>query len=141
MDERAYRFGTRPVREKTKIYAPDCLVLFDQSQLGSPLVYQGLKQKGTLVANTSNPLEETPHENLTTVGTLNATPIALEVLGVPAVSTCMLGAFAATTQWVRLDSILSVLPLYFKADLLDKNITCAERGFDETRVKRKEGVK
>ena len=128
------RFGTEPVREKTKIYTPDCLVVFDPSQLELPMVYAGLKPKGTLVANLSHPLHEKPHENLQLVGMVNATPIALDILGIPAVSTCMLGAFAATTHWVQVESILSILPQYFKGKILDRNIQCVERGYRETRV-------
>jgi Pyruvate/2-oxoacid:ferredoxin oxidoreductase gamma subunit len=46
----------------------------------------------------------------------------------------MLGAFAATTQWVELDSVLAILPEYFKGKILDKNIVCVERGFKETAI-------
>ena len=128
------RYGEKPVREKTKIYHPDCLIVFDQSQIESPVVYSGLKTESILVANVSKPLPEKPHENLNKVGTVNATPIALDILGIPAVSTCMMGAFAATTQWVQLESILTILPQYFKGKLLEKNIACTERGFRETEV-------
>ena len=128
------RFGEHPVREKTKIYHPDCLVIFAQSQLTKPMVYQGLKDGGTLVVNTARPLKEKPHKNIKTLGMVNATPIVMEVLGIPAVSTCMLGAFAATTQWVQLDSLLAILPQYFKGKLLENNIRCVERGFNETRI-------
>jgi Pyruvate/2-oxoacid:ferredoxin oxidoreductase gamma subunit len=87
-----------------------------------------------MVTNVSQPLTKKPHENLDLVGSIKATPIAMEILGIPAVSTCMLGAFAATTKWVELDSVLAILPEYFKGKILDKNIVCVERGFKETAI-------
>jgi 2-oxoacid:acceptor oxidoreductase gamma subunit (pyruvate/2-ketoisovalerate family) len=128
------RFGDEPVREKTKIYHPHCVWVFDPMQIETPTTYAGLQQQGTMVSNVSQPLTEKPHENLDRVGTIKATPIAMEILGIPAVSTCMLGAFAATTQWVELASILAILPEYFKGKILDKNIVCVERGFKETAI-------
>jgi 2-oxoacid:acceptor oxidoreductase gamma subunit (pyruvate/2-ketoisovalerate family) len=128
------RFGDKPIREKTKIYFPDCLIVFDSSQLNLPMVYAGLKPQGILVANTTQYLKRKPDENVKVIGIVNATRVALEELGMTAVSTCMIGAFAATTNWVKLDSILSILPDYFKGKLLEKNMRCIERGFKETRV-------
>ena len=128
------RFGDEPVREKTKIYHPHCIWVFDPMQIQTPMTYSGLKQQGTLVTNVSQPLTEKPHENINRVGTIKATPIAMEILGIPAVSTCMLGAFSATTRWVELDSVLAILPEYFKGKILDRNIVCVERGFKETTI-------
>lgn len=129
------RFGDKPIREKTKIYSPDCLIVFDSSQLNMPMVYSGLRQEGILVANSTEPLDSNPNENVKVIGSVNATRIALEELGMTAVSTCMIGAFAATTGWVGLDSILSTLPEFFKDKILEKNIKCVERGFQETEVR------
>jgi 2-oxoacid:acceptor oxidoreductase gamma subunit (pyruvate/2-ketoisovalerate family) len=126
------RFGETKIREKTKIYFPDCLLVFDDSQLNLPGTYSGLKEGGTLVVNTPQYLAEKPHLNLKSVGMIHATPIALQELGIPAVSTCMMGAFAATTGWITLDSLLPVLSEYFSGSLLEKNITCMKRGYGET---------
>lgn len=128
------RFGDEPVREKTKIYNPHCIWVFDPMQIQTQTTYAGLMEPGTMVTNISQPLPDKPHESVNRVGTVKATPIALEILGIPAVSTCMLGAFAATTSWVKLDSVLAILPDYFKGKILDKNIICVKRGFEETEV-------
>lgn len=126
------RFGPAPIREKTKIYHPDCLIVFDESQLDLSITYAGLKANSVLIANTSEPIRKSPHENFRLIGSIHATPIALDILGVPAISTCLLGAFAATTKWVRLESVLSILPQYFKNNALEKNIQCVKMSFDAT---------
>lgn len=128
------RFDGIPVREKTQIYTPDCLVVFDPLMKDMPEVYEGLKPGGIVVLNTAEPVAESPHQNIKLLGTVDATKIAHEEIGLPATNTCMLGAFAATTQWVPLDAILLAFEEYFKGDTLAKNIRCAQRGFREIKI-------
>ena len=128
------RLDDKPIREKTQIYAPDCLIILDPTQAKSPMVYLGLKPQGVVVANLPQTPEEKPSESVKLLGTVNAAQIALEEIGIPAFNSCMLGAFAATTQWVKLDSILSTLEKHFKGEILKKNLRSAERGFHEAKV-------
>jgi len=128
------RFDENPIREKTQVYNPDCLVVLDPSQKNSPLVYDGLKPNGLLVLNSPRPIKEKPHDNIRLTGIVEAERIALEEIGIPSPSTCMVGAFAATTGWIALGHIFSGLEQYFSEDLLKRNRRCAERGFNEVRV-------
>ena len=128
------RFGDEVVREKTQIYTPDCIVILDAIQLRSPAVFGGLKPNSILVLNSPRQLDAKPHDNVEICGVVDATRIAFEEIGIPATNSCMLGAFAATTEWISLDSILSALNQYFKDDILDKNLRSCRRGYSETRV-------
>jgi 2-oxoacid:acceptor oxidoreductase gamma subunit (pyruvate/2-ketoisovalerate family) len=125
------RVDDRPIREKTQIYSPDCVVIIDSSQLKSPRVFSGLKPEGIAVFNARQLPEPRPDENIRLIGWVDATRIALEEMGTPITNTCMLGAFAATTQWVNLDSILASLGQYFEGKLLSMNRQSVERGFRE----------
>jgi len=128
------RSSDKPIREKTKVYSPNCLLILDPLQIGWPIVYSGLRSESILVVNSPQPPKENPHKNLSLTGFVDATKIALEEIGIPASNTCMIGAFAAVTQWVKLDSILSALEMYFKERMLEKNLRSAERGFHEVEV-------
>lgn len=128
------RFDEQPIREKTQIYRPDCLIVIDPPQVKSPAIYNGLKAEGIMVLNSPGPLKEQPHTNLRTVGVVDATGIALDEIAAPIANTCMLGAFAGTTKWVRLDSALAALEQFFKGESLAKNIRSAERGYREVTV-------
>jgi len=130
------RLDDRQIREKTQIYNPDCLVVIDPSLMTLPTLFSGLKPGGILVLNSPQPLESQPNENLKLAGVVNATQIAVEEIGRDVPNTCLLGAFAATTGWADLKSILSSLGEYFSGDLLQKNIRSAERGFSEVEVNR-----
>jgi 2-oxoacid:acceptor oxidoreductase gamma subunit (pyruvate/2-ketoisovalerate family) len=124
----------RPVRQKTQVYTPDCLIVLDPRQRDWPQTYEGVKSGGILVLNLGKDLERQPHPHISRVGAVDATAIALEEIGIPAFSTCMLGAFAATTGWLELDSVLLALEKTFSGELLKKNIRSAERGYQEVKI-------
>ena len=128
------RFDKEPVREKTQIYSPNCVVIIDRAQIDSELAYRGLMPGGIVVANSREPLDKGRHQNIDLVGVVDATRIALEEIGRPITNTTMLGAFAATTKWVGLDAILSVIGQYFSEDILKKNLQAAKRGYEEALV-------
>jgi len=130
------RLDDKPVREKTQIYNPDCLVVIDPGLMTLPTLFSGLKPEGILVLNSPRQLENQPNGNLRLAGVVNATQIAVEEIGRDVPNTCLLGAFAATTGWVDLKSILSSLGDYFSDDLLERNARSAERGFHEVKVMR-----
>ena len=128
------RFDDEPVRERCQVYEPDCLVVADASLMRVPLVFKGVKSAALLLLNTPRPLVEKPHEKIGLAGIVDATTIGLRELGIPATNTCLLGAFARTTNWVGLDSIRLALRDYFTGEALNKNLRCAEIGFEETKV-------
>lgn len=125
-----------PIREKTQVYNPDCLIVIDSRLMRSVDVFYGLKEDGILVIDASEPVTKQYHQNLRVIGSVDATKIALEEIGRQITNTCMLGAFARTTGWLQLDSILASLEEYFTGTVLQKNIRCARRGYEETKVTR-----
>ncbi len=130
------RFDDKPIREKTQVYTPDCLVVIDPGLMTLPTLFSGLKPEGILILNSPRPLKKQPDENLKLSGTVNATQIAVEEIGRDVPNTCLLGVFTAVTGWVSLKSIISGLKEYFSGDLLEKNIRSTERGFREVELRR-----
>jgi 2-oxoacid:acceptor oxidoreductase gamma subunit (pyruvate/2-ketoisovalerate family) len=128
------RLDDKPIRERTGIYTPDCLVIFDPVLENQPSVFVGLRERSISVLNTTKALEEGLHRSLILVGAIDATQIALEEIGVPIPNTVIAGAFAATTGWLILDSILASLEDFFEDKLLEGNIRCVKRGFHEVKV-------
>jgi len=128
-------FDDEPIRQKTQLYHPDCLIVIDPLLIRSVDVFGGLQDNGILIVDTSKPEIESLHKNIKTVGSVDATRIGLEVIGRPITNSAMLGAFARTTGWIQLDSILSGLGEYFHGIALDKNITCAKRAYQETIIR------
>ncbi|MFC1993910.1 2-oxoacid:acceptor oxidoreductase family protein [Chloroflexota bacterium] len=123
-----------PIREKTQIYNPDCVVITDPSLRSLPRAYAGIKPGGTAILNARDLPRERPVPELDTIGYVDATGIALAELGIPATNTCMLGAFASITGWLSLDSLLYVLEDYFKGNLLANNRTATAKGFKQAKL-------
>jgi 2-oxoacid:acceptor oxidoreductase gamma subunit (pyruvate/2-ketoisovalerate family) len=128
------RVDDKVIREKTKVYCPDCVVVIDPSLLHTADIFQGIKNGSIAVANAPASVEEKMNVNLKRIGSVDATAIAVEEIGASITNTCMLGAFARTTGWIGLDAVLAALGEYFNGDKLKKNDRAVRRGYEETRV-------
>jgi 2-oxoacid:acceptor oxidoreductase gamma subunit (pyruvate/2-ketoisovalerate family) len=128
------RLDDEVIRERTQVYTPDCLIFTDSFFKNVPPVYAGLKPDGTLILNAPQAIKNRPHENMQTAGAIDATRIALEEIKRPATNTCLIGAFAATTGWLSLDSLLSAIEEFWSGKALAGNRQCAQRGYAEVRI-------
>lgn len=128
------RFSDEPIREKTQIYTPDCLMVIDPTLLTLKNLFDGLKEDGVLILNSAKGLERPPVPNLKKAGVINATQVALCEIGRDIPNTCLIGALAKTTGWVKLESVLQGLADYLDGDMLKRNIRNAERGYHEVEV-------
>jgi 2-oxoacid:acceptor oxidoreductase gamma subunit (pyruvate/2-ketoisovalerate family) len=128
------RFDDERIREKSQIYTPDCLMVIDPTLLKLPSLFDGLKPGGVLILNSPHGIGSRPSDNLETAGTVNATRIAVEEIGRDVPNTCLIGALAATTGWLKLESVIKGLGEYLDGDILKKNIRNAERGYEEVEV-------
>ena len=128
------RFDDEPIRVKTQIYNPDCIIVIDPGLLTLPTLFTGLKPESIFILNTAKTAYKQPNEALKTGGLVNATGIAVQEVGRDIPNTCLLGAFAAVTGWLTLDSVLKSLPEYLSGDILQRNLKSAERGYKEVEV-------
>ncbi|MBW2029203.1 MAG: 2-oxoacid:acceptor oxidoreductase family protein [Deltaproteobacteria bacterium] len=128
------RLDDSPIRERSQIYHPNCLIVMDPVQIAWPQTFAGLKSNATLILNNPDPPSDPPHPNIVKAGIIDATQIALQEIGKAALNTAMLGAFAATTGLVRIEAVLSALDMYFQGRALEQNKRCIERGYAEVKV-------
>ena len=119
------RVDDKPIREKTQVYFPDCMVVIDPTLFKIAGLFSGIKPEGVLIANSAQTFEKSFDKNLKTAGVVNATQIAVEEIGRDIPNTCLLGAFAATTQWLKLESILASLKEYLSGEI--GRASCRER--------------
>lgn len=130
------RVDDQPIRDTHLIYEPDCVVILDPSFATSLAPMEGLKGDGILITNTTKPLEDhySKHNQVRTLGLLDATGIALEEINRPISNTCMLGAISKATGWVSLDSILASLEMSFNGESLNKNAEAVKRGYHSIKL-------
>jgi pyruvate ferredoxin oxidoreductase gamma subunit/phenylglyoxylate dehydrogenase gamma subunit len=108
------KLDDKPVRPKTQVYTPDCVIVLDPTIRNAVDVFEGIKKDGVLVLNTGEEADkvEAP-ESVKTVAVVNATDLALERFGRAVTNTAMLGAFVKATSWVALDPIVSKVEEYW----------------------------
>ncbi|MCS7139251.1 MAG: 2-oxoacid:acceptor oxidoreductase family protein [Candidatus Nezhaarchaeota archaeon] len=130
------RINDKPIFDRSFIYEPDVVVVVDQSLLEADVrgVLQGIKPNGKLIVNTNySPqvlAKKLKYEG--EVATVDATSIAIEVLGRPIVNTAMLGAVIKSIRVVELPSVLKVLEARFKGAIADRNVKALIRAFENT---------
>jgi pyruvate ferredoxin oxidoreductase gamma subunit len=130
------RISDEPIRLREKIYQPDVVVVLDPALLASGNVKDGLKEDGTLVANSSKSIADVQGEcgfnGRTAV--VDATKIAEEELGVPITNTTMLGALLRAVGVVEVDSLRDPLQARF-GKIAEKNFKSLQRAQQETQIK------
>jgi 2-oxoacid:acceptor oxidoreductase gamma subunit (pyruvate/2-ketoisovalerate family) len=129
------RFDDVPIREKSQIYTPDCVVVVDPTLMHLAGLFDGLKPGGVLILNSTTLPDKRPCANLQTAATVDATRIAMEEIGQDIPNTCLVGALAAATGWFSLESVITGLGEYLDGEMLEKNICNATRGYQEVEVK------
>jgi pyruvate ferredoxin oxidoreductase gamma subunit len=129
------RISDGKIRIRSKIYKPDVVIVLDPSLMRLVDVEDGLKPDGVLIANhklSSQALKEEMSSDHRIV-TIDATAIAMEVLGRPITNTTMIGAFVKSTGAIEMESLEAPLKERF-GRIADRNITAMKKAFDEVKL-------
>jgi 2-oxoacid:acceptor oxidoreductase gamma subunit (pyruvate/2-ketoisovalerate family) len=101
-----------------------------------PAVAEGVQKKTKLIVNT----DKSAKEVLDILGlkgietwTVDATTLAINVLGRPITNTAMLGTVVRATGVVKLDSILQVVKERFDGKISELNIDLVKRAYEEAK--------
>jgi len=127
------RIDDQPIRIRANIYEPDLAVVLDASLLKIVNVASGLKPNGILVTNTKEAPEKVKEDLKlkNRLAAVDATKIAMEVLGLPITNTTMLGSLIKAWEIVKKDSFLYPLQERF-GRIATKNISAFERAYQDT---------
>ncbi|MCD6384049.1 MAG: 2-oxoacid:acceptor oxidoreductase family protein, partial [Thermoplasmata archaeon] len=99
------RMDKKKIRRKNQVYSPNFVVILDDRLIDLVNVSEGLKSDGAAIVNTRKRPEEIDMGMEIKTGVVDATGVALEVLGVPITNSAILGAFAKTTGVVSIEAI------------------------------------
>jgi pyruvate ferredoxin oxidoreductase gamma subunit len=136
------RIAAHPIRLREPVVDPDALIILDATLLHQVDVFRGLNPSTYLLINTSRPLRDLdieaivgPHiqENIVTIG---ATELALEHIGRPVPNAVMLGAFAALTGQVAIESVASAIREKFPGRAGELNVSAATVAYESVRQTR-----
>lgn len=108
---------------RSLIYKPDIVVVLDPTLLNDEGVLDGLKKGGILIINSDKSPKELKIKGDFKIYTVDATKTALDIFKQDIVNTPMLGAFAAATKDIKLESLYKAVEQRFegKDKLIDLN--------------------
>ena len=126
------RLDDKKIRAKNQVYHPNCVLVLDPSLLISAPVFEGLTEDSYFILNTreEDAAKLIQNPNVKHLAAVDATAIALELLGRPITNTIMLGAFEKATGWVDYAQLEAVIRRFFG----EKNVAAFRRGYEEARL-------
>ena len=126
------RIARNQIFTREKIDSPDVVIVLDPTLIGMIDVCAGLKNGGDLIINGNERTNTDEFQNKYRVSIVDASKIAMEVLGVPITNTAIIGAFLQVTKIIPLDLMDS--PFYGRfGKMAQKNLFAMGKAYDETR--------
>lgn len=127
------RIANETIRVREPIMEPDAIIIQDETLLGAIDVFSGLSPTGFAIINSTRALNdlglsqtEIPSDRFIAVP---ATQLAIEHLGRPVPNAVLLGAFAALTQVVSLESVNKAITARFNSKLATGNCAAASAAY------------
>lgn len=139
------RIDAKKIYSKTQVYAPDCVIVLDDSLLDTIDVVSGLKPDGMVIINSKEDPDDIDLGISFRTATVNATSIALEILKAPITNTAILGAFAKATGLITIESLESSIKEKFGGKLGERagerNALAARMAYEKTIIGTSRGIK
>jgi 2-oxoacid:acceptor oxidoreductase gamma subunit (pyruvate/2-ketoisovalerate family)/2-oxoacid:acceptor oxidoreductase delta subunit (pyruvate/2-ketoisovalerate family) len=124
------RIDESRIRERDLVHEPDMVVVLDPLLTRTVDVTEGLKPGGLVLINNPGNYRETSLSGNFKVATVDATKIALEVLGRPITNTAILGAFAKVSGQLKLESLEEAIKNELPDRIVASNIEAARMAFE-----------
>ena len=130
------RIDDKPIRIREPIAEPDALIVQDPTLLHQVDVFGGAGPEAYILINSGRGLSELGLDDLehrfdpARVRTVPATDLAREHLGRPLPNAVLLGAFAAQTSVVSIDSVTAAIGERFDGKLAERNAAAARAAFE-----------
>jgi len=129
------RISDEPILIRSQVYSPDYVVVLDSTLLQVIDVTEGMKKDGTITVNATKKPEELTGLREFKVATVDATGIALElkliVAGLPVLNTPMLGAFAAATGEIKLETVIETIKEEWAGAMGERNAEGARLAYQK----------
>lgn len=134
------RISDHPIRVREPVTAPDAVIIIDATLLHHVDVFGGLAPDGHALINSARGMAELGLSELVErhpagrFRALDATALARRHIGRPLPNICLLGAFAALTGVVTLESIEFAVRDRFRAHIAEANVKAARAAYTSIRV-------
>lgn len=135
------RIDDKEIRLREPIMAPDAIIIQDPTLLHQVDVFQGLKADGYVLINSAKSFDQLGIGEVAKKlraerqVSVPATEIAVKHLGRPVPNAVLLGAFAALSGLISLDSVNAAIRDKFSGKVAAGNIQAADEAFDLVMVR------
>lgn len=124
------RVDTKPVRLRSQIYNPDYVIIVDATLMRGFNCLSGLKDDGIAIINQREDVEIPKPKSKQKIYVVPANAIAQEAIGRPLGNTALLGAYAAATGEIKLDSLIEAVKKRMGGKIVEGNIAAVKKGFE-----------
>jgi len=129
------RISDKPIVIHSMVYEPEIVVVLDSTLLG-PRVVDGVNSETVLVVNTEGSPQQIK-EKLRSAGNevwvVNATELAMKILGRPITNTAVLGALLKARKVIELESLLEAIKERFSGSVGENNVRLVKEAYREAR--------
>ena len=124
------RIDQAPINLKTYIYNPDVVILTNDLLLEGYGITDGLKESGYLLINSTKPAQSLAGEGGYGIHALDATQMALDIIGRPIANTVLFGAFLSLAGLMPLATAEEVITTEFSDKIAAVNLKALRAGFE-----------
>lgn len=121
------RIDDKPIDLRYQIYNPDYVLVLDDGLMNVVDVFSGIKDDSEIIINIPEEYKGTGEHNIYSI---DATGIALELLGRNIVNTIILGYFAKKTQEVTIESLIEVIKETFPGKVGELNAKATQKAYE-----------
>lgn len=123
------KIDDKKIFDRSAVTQCDYVVVLDETLVDENIT-SGLRPGGSILMNTKNPDRYQEIANGFDLVDLDATGLALEILGRPITNTAMFGALVAKSGVVSIPSALKGVEAEMKPALVEKNTRIVERAYE-----------
>lgn len=128
------RISDERINIHCQVYTPSTVVVLDPTLLKNIDVSEGLVENGKILLNsdkTASELKKSLNRSDVNCYAVNATRIALDILGRPVFNTAMLGALVRAEPLVEMKSVEKAISERFPARIAQTNIQAARTAYEK----------
>jgi pyruvate ferredoxin oxidoreductase gamma subunit len=122
------RIDDKKITDRSAVTECDYVVVLDETLMNAAVV-AGLKPTGKLVVNSTRPEQYRELAGTREIIAVDATALAMEILGRPITNTAMLGALVAASGIIRVESALEGITHEMSPALARKNSEVLRRAY------------
>ncbi len=130
------RIDDKEIELREPVLEPDLLIIQDPTLFAAIDVFAGLRDDGYVLVNTTRTPEQLAIEEATSqlphghFAAVPATELAMHHLQRPTPNTVLLGAFAAMSDVVKLESVFKAIQKKFPGKIGEMNVAAAQAAYD-----------